>query len=115
MFKSVKLISLDVMEESEACIMYNNASAASFFFSSPKRKCERLLTGRKFEARSVDLHLTESNRLDELAFFIVLKSFMELKPRGYHTLFRHVESCAHRLVLCPDHIHYCLYQYNGKE
>lgn len=93
MFKSVKLISLDVMEESEACIMYNNASAASFFFFfSPKRKYERLLTGRKFEARSVDLHLTESNRLDELAFFIVLKSFMELKPRGYHTLFRHIES-----------------------
>lgn len=74
MFKSVKLISLDVMEESEACIMYNNASAASFFFFfSPKRKCERLLTGRKFEARSVDLHLTESNRLDELAFFYSLK------------------------------------------
>lgn len=65
MFKSVKLISVDVMEESEACIMYNNASAASF---SSKRKCERLLTVRKFEARSVDLHLTESNRLDELAF-----------------------------------------------
>ncbi len=31
-FKSVKLISVDVMEESGACIMYNNASAASFFF-----------------------------------------------------------------------------------
>lgn len=62
------------------------------FFFSPKRKCERLLTGRKFEARSVDLHLTESNRLDELAFFIVLKSFMELKRRGYHTLFRNFQS-----------------------
>lgn len=32
MFKSVKLISVDVMEESEACIMYNNGSAAFFFF-----------------------------------------------------------------------------------
>lgn len=71
MFKSVKLISVDVMEESEACIMYNNTSAASFF---SLRKCERLLTVRKFEARSVDLHLTESNRLDELVFLLSQKA-----------------------------------------
>jgi len=73
-FKSVKLISVDVMEESEACIMYNNGSAAFFFlFFSSSQKCERLLTVRKFETRSVDLHLTESNRLDELAFFYSVK------------------------------------------
>lgn len=64
-----------------------------FFFSS--RNCERLLTARKFETRSVDLHLTESKSqigLMNCPFFIVLKSFMELKPRGYLTLFRHIES-----------------------